>query len=43
VTMGLSSEMPLLMSFVLSMGLINSFPPRAFLNRIESWNERTAL
>jgi hypothetical protein len=32
-----------LMSFVLSMGLISSFPLRAFLNRMESWNERTAL
>jgi hypothetical protein len=43
VTMGLSSEMPLLMSFALSMILISSFPPHAFLNRMESWNERTAL
>jgi hypothetical protein len=39
----LSSEMPLLMSFVLSMVLINNFSPHAFLNRMESWNERTAL
>jgi hypothetical protein len=31
------------MSFALSMRLISSFPPRTFLNRIESWNERTAL
>jgi hypothetical protein len=35
-------RMPLLMSFALSMGLISSFPPRVFLNRMESWNERTA-
>jgi hypothetical protein len=33
--MGLSSEMPLLMSFALSMALISSFPPRVFLNRME--------
>jgi hypothetical protein len=32
-----------LMSFALSMGLISSPPPRTFLNRMESWNERTAL
>jgi hypothetical protein len=32
-----------LMSFTLSMVLISSFLPRAFLNRIESWNERNAL
>jgi hypothetical protein len=31
------------MSFGLSMGLISSFLPCAFLNRIELWNERTAL
>jgi hypothetical protein len=43
VTMGLSSEMPLLMSFAFSIGSISSFPPRAFLNRMESWNKRTAL
>jgi hypothetical protein len=43
LTMRLSLEMPLLMSFVLSMGLINNFLPHAFLNRMESWNERTAL
>jgi hypothetical protein len=35
--------MPLLVSFTLSMGLISSFSPRSFLNRMESWNERTAL
>jgi hypothetical protein len=38
--MGLSSEMPLLMSFAFSMTLISSFPPRTFLNRMESWNEK---
>jgi hypothetical protein len=43
VIMGLSSEMHLLMSFALSMGLISSFMPRAFLNRMESWNKRIAL
>jgi IS30 family transposase len=32
-----------LMSFILSMVLISNFLPCAFLNRIESWNERTAL
>jgi hypothetical protein len=32
-----------LMSFALSMGLISNFPPRMFLNRMESWNERTTL
>jgi hypothetical protein len=32
-----------LMSFAWSMVLISSFSPRAFLNRIESWNERIAL
>jgi hypothetical protein len=41
--MGLSSEMPLLMGFTLSMALSSSFPLRAFLNKIELWNERTAL
>jgi hypothetical protein len=35
--------MPLLMIFALSMLLISSFPPRVLLNRIESWNKRTAL
>jgi hypothetical protein len=35
--------MPPLMSFALSMTLISSFPPRAFLNKMELWNERTAL
>jgi hypothetical protein len=35
--------MPLLMSFILSMALISSFLPRAFLNRMELWNERTVL
>jgi hypothetical protein len=43
VTMGLSSGMPLLMSFDLSMVLISSFPPHVFPNRMELWNERTAL
>jgi hypothetical protein len=43
VTMGLSSKMALLMSFALSMGLISSFLSHAFLNRMESWNERTTL
>jgi hypothetical protein len=43
VTMGLSSEMPLSISFVLSMVLISSFLPHMFLNRMKSWNERTAL
>jgi hypothetical protein len=32
-----------LMSFALSMALISSFVPRTFLNRMESWNERTTL
>jgi hypothetical protein len=32
-----------LMSFALSMVLISSFLPRVFLNRMESWNEKTAL
>jgi hypothetical protein len=36
VKMGLSSGMPLLISFVLSMVLISSSLPRVFLNRIES-------
>jgi hypothetical protein len=40
---GMSSEMPFLMSFVFSMGLISSFPSCAFLNKMELWNERTAL
>jgi hypothetical protein len=40
---GTEFKMPLLMSFALSMGLISSFPPCAFLNRMELWNERTAL
>jgi hypothetical protein len=35
--------MPLLMNFTRSTVLISSFPPGAFLNRMESWNERTAL
>jgi hypothetical protein len=43
VTMELSSGMPLSISFVLSMVLNNSSPPRVFLNKMESWNERTAL
>jgi hypothetical protein len=34
--------MLLLMSFALSVGLISSFLPCAFPNRMESWNERTA-
>jgi transposase InsO family protein len=29
--------------FALSMGLISSFLPSTFLNRIESWNERAVL
>jgi hypothetical protein len=29
--------------FILSMGLISSFPPRTFLNKMKSCNERTAL
>jgi transposase InsO family protein len=29
--------------FALSMALISSFPPRAFINRMKLWNERTAL
>jgi hypothetical protein len=29
--------------FCLSMGLISSFLPRAFFNRIELWNKRTTL
>jgi hypothetical protein len=33
----------LLMIFALSMVLISNFLPRGFLNRMESWNERTAL
>jgi hypothetical protein len=32
-----------LMSFALSMGLISSFLSHVFLNRMESWNKRTAL
>jgi hypothetical protein len=40
---GTEFRIPLLMSFALSMGLISSFLPRAFLNRMESWNKRTAL
>jgi hypothetical protein len=40
---GPSLGMPLLISFVLSMVLISSFLPRVFLNRMESWNERTVL
>jgi hypothetical protein len=43
VTMGPSSGMPLSISFALSMVLISSFLPRVFLNRMELWNERTAL
>jgi hypothetical protein len=31
------------MSFALSMVLISSFSPHVFLNKMESWNERTAL
>jgi hypothetical protein len=31
------------MSFTLSMGLISSFLPRTFLNKMKSCNERTAL
>jgi hypothetical protein len=40
---GPSSGIPLSISFVLSMVLISSFWPHVFLNRIESWNERTTL
>jgi hypothetical protein len=40
---GPSLGMPLSISFALSMVLINSFPPRVCLNRMESWNERTTL
>jgi hypothetical protein len=40
---GTEFRMPLLMSFALSMGLISSFLPHVFLNRMELWNERTAL
>jgi hypothetical protein len=40
---GLSSEMPLSISFVLSMVLISSFLPRMFLNGMKLWNERTTL
>jgi hypothetical protein len=36
VTMGLSSEMPRLMSFAFSTVLISSFLPHAFLNRMKS-------
>jgi hypothetical protein len=43
VIMGLSSEMPHLMGFALNLALSSSSPPRAFLNRMELWNERTAL
>jgi hypothetical protein len=32
-----------LMSFALSMRLISSFPPSTFLNRMKSWNKRTAI
>jgi hypothetical protein len=41
--MRLSLGMPLSISFALSMVLISSFLPRVLLNRIESWNKRTAL
>jgi GTPase Era involved in 16S rRNA processing len=37
------SEMPILMSFALSMALISCFLSRAFLKRMKLWNERTAL
>jgi hypothetical protein len=40
---GLSSGMPLLINFALSTVLISSFPPHVFLNRMESWNEKTTL
>jgi hypothetical protein len=43
VIMEPSSGMPLSISFALSTVLISSFLPRMFLNRMESWNERTAL
>jgi hypothetical protein len=38
-----SLRMPLSISFVLSLVLISSFLLHVFLNRMESWNERTAL
>jgi hypothetical protein len=43
VTMAPSLGMPLLISFVLRIVLISSFPLHMFLNRMESWNERIAL
>jgi hypothetical protein len=43
VTMVPSSGMPLSISFVLSMVLISSSLSRVLLNRMESWNKRTAL
>jgi hypothetical protein len=35
--------MPLSISFALSMVLISNFLPHMYLNRMELWNERTAL
>jgi hypothetical protein len=43
VTIGPSSGMHLLMSFAMSMELISNFLSLVCLNRIELWNERTAL
>jgi hypothetical protein len=43
VTIGPSLGMPLSISFVLRMVLINSSLSCVFLNRMESWNKRIAL
>jgi hypothetical protein len=40
---GMSSGMPLSISFVFSMVFISSFLPHVFLSRMELWNERTTL